>query len=170
MVLDAKRPRCPVTLCETQRSEKCIPKGHVQMAAHDGVPRALTRARGGHDDQGSGSYDDGSSPLSLDPSSLCETAANTTEGEKKNNRKNRPEHPCRLASRKKTSEGASSLKPRKVPRESENRKNTPERHPDKTPERKDARPERVISQARRGQKGKRKRTKKMRCGVSPVTT
>ena len=41
-----------VTLCQTQRTEKYIPKGRVQTAAHDGAPRALTWARGGRDDPG----------------------------------------------------------------------------------------------------------------------
>ena len=46
------------------------------------------------------------------------------KGENKNNRKNRPEHPCRLASRKVPQEGASSLKP---PKYRENPTKTPKR-------------------------------------------
>ena len=93
-----------------------------------------------------------------------EKLQNTTEGENKNNRQNRPEHPCRLASRKRASKGASSLKPPKYQsteriRKIKKRQNArgPERHPDKTAERKDARSERAINK-RGGDKNKEKET------------
>ena len=66
--------------------------------------------------------------------------------------------------------GASDLEPPPVPRESENRQG-PEWHPDKPPERKDARPKREINPVAAGDTDKKKKQeRKVRVGVCPVTT
>ena len=72
------------------------------------------------------------------------------KGENKNNRKNRPEHPCRLASRKRASEGASSLKP---PKYRENPTKTPKRTGPRKAPRQNAR-----------KKGRTARTGNNKCG------
>ena len=122
-------PGVPVTLYQTQTSKKYPetlspwPNGRARRR-----PRALTRARGGYDDPGACHVRRRVRPFQL----VWKKPQNTTEGENKNNRKKRPKHPCRLASRKRASEGASELKPRKF---QENPKNArgPEWHPEKTP-------------------------------------
>ena len=67
-------------------------------------------------------------------------------------------HPCRLASEKRASEGG-----RVIPRESKKSPaRGPEWHPDKTPERKDARPKREINPVAAGTQT-RKRTRTHKC-------
>ena len=70
-------PGVPVTLCQTQRSEKGTQKARVQTGAHDGAPRALGA---GSTTRGYASYDDGSAP-----SSWCEkkTAKHNRRGKQK---------------------------------------------------------------------------------------
>ena len=92
-------PGVPVTLSRTQRIGKCTQKARCQTGAHDGAPRALTRARGGFDDPGVCLV-----RRRARPSSWCEKSRKTQQKGKKNNRKKRPKHPCRLASRKRASE------------------------------------------------------------------
>ena len=114
--------------------------------------------------RGYASYDDGSAT-----SSWCEKKPqNTTEGENKNNRKKRPKHPCRLASRKGPQKGRASSSPvssRRIPKTRGAQNGTPT----KTQEAgRTAKKGEQTSAA--GQKKEQEKATQVRVGVCPVTT
>ena len=89
-------------------------------------------------------------------------------GKTKTTKENRRKHPCRLASEKGASEGASELKPHEVPRESKNTKTrraqngTPRKHQKK----RKTRPKWTMTHMWRGQKNRNKTQKVPVWGVS----
>ena len=135
--------RVLVTQPQKQTQNIKLVRWRPQPLALDGAPGALTRARGGYDDSGSGTCDDGSTLL------VCVKQLQTPQKKNKNNRKNRPQTPMPPPVQEKDSEGASELGPPNAPREPKKTKyaRAPEWHPDKTPERKDARPKRAMTQS-----------------------
>ena len=160
----------PVTLWMHAKISRQNPgNGGDQPSAREAHPLALTRARGGR------VHPIFCPPRREHPLGLLEKVCSckTKRGKQKQAREAK-KHPCRLASRKRASEGGRAISSPSKYRESKTRQNArgPEWRPGGAQERKGARPKREISPvAAAGDKDKKKgQEHKVRVGVCPVTT